>query len=227
MPASGHQASHRRANTARHQVPGTGAGHPSGMGTADSHDETPRLLHRVVGAVLVCAPQRRARDALVSSMREVPQVRRVTAVATYREAVSACAAAPVDTVVIALHGVAGDGVALAEAATTIRTLYEEGGQRGIVVLIGAAVPPARVLCALLQAGADVVLRWTPTATTVTGRQHQLLSAIAEGHSIPEIATTLGIGAGKVNGELARLYRTLGSHNRLQAISHAFRTQLLA
>ena len=54
-------------------------------------------------------------------------------------------------------------------------------------------------------------------TTLTRRQLEVLSLLAEGKSTQQIADELGLTPTTVRNYVANLLATLGAHNRLQAV----------
>ena len=57
----------------------------------------------------------------------------------------------------------------------------------------------------------------PTTPRLTTRQQQVLRLLAEGRSTKEIARILDLGIGTVKVHLSAAYRTLGAHNRVDAV----------
>lgn len=58
---------------------------------------------------------------------------------------------------------------------------------------------------------------TEPAVRVTAQQRAVLNHLANGRTYDEIADALGVAPGTVRTHIKRLYRTLGVHNRLEAV----------
>jgi DNA-binding CsgD family transcriptional regulator len=71
---------------------------------------------------------------------------------------------------------------------------------------------------------EVLARWAPTpppaVPELTVREHDILRSIALGHTIRQTARTLGIATKTVENTQSRLFRKLGAHNRLGALTIA-------
>jgi len=61
----------------------------------------------------------------------------------------------------------------------------------------------------------------PSAEQFSGRQRDVLCLLAEGCSTKAIARRLDLAVGTVKVHLAAIYRELGVHSRLEAVSRAF------
>lgn len=61
---------------------------------------------------------------------------------------------------------------------------------------------------------------------LTGREQQILSHIARGHTTRQTARALGVAAKTVENTQARLYRKLGTHNRGETLAVAYRLGLV-
>jgi len=72
--------------------------------------------------------------------------------------------------------------------------------------------------------ARALLKWAPSPDPampkLTAREFDILGCIARGHTIRQTARTLGIAAKTVENTQARLFRKLGVHNRMEALSAA-------
>lgn len=72
--------------------------------------------------------------------------------------------------------------------------------------------------------AEVLARWAPTPPSavpeLTVREHDILRSIAMGHTIRQTARALGIATKTVENTQSRLFRKLGAHNRLGALTIA-------
>lgn len=61
---------------------------------------------------------------------------------------------------------------------------------------------------------------------LTSREHDILGLLARGHTIRQAARTLGIAAKTVENTQARLYRKLGTRNRAETLTVAYRLGFL-
>ncbi len=70
----------------------------------------------------------------------------------------------------------------------------------------------------------------PNATgdvpALTAREREILHHIADGHTTRQTARALGIAAKTVENTPARLYRKLGTHNRIETLTVAYRLGLI-
>lgn len=128
--------------------------------------------------------------------------------------------------------------ATADPATVSRALF--AGADGFV---SKTSHPAAFLAALRKAGrGEVVLDDLPAswvgrisrgisgqseAALLTGRERQVLSIAAEGLTARQIGTRLGLRERTITTHLAHIYRKLGAAGRIEAISSAARSGLLA
>jgi DNA-binding NarL/FixJ family response regulator len=62
---------------------------------------------------------------------------------------------------------------------------------------------------------------------LTGRERDILSSIANGHTVRQTARSLGIATKTVENTQARLFRKLGTHNRSETLIAAYRLGLLS
>jgi LuxR family maltose regulon positive regulatory protein len=65
-----------------------------------------------------------------------------------------------------------------------------------------------------------------TPPRLTGRQRQVLSLIARGHTNKEIARLLGISQRTVKFHVADLFQRLGTSNRTETLARAFALRLV-
>ena len=72
---------------------------------------------------------------------------------------------------------------------------------------------------------DELSRQQP-AETLTNHERQILELLSEGNSSASIARTLGISAQTLRNHLHRINRKLGTHSRLDALTHAQRRGLI-
>jgi DNA-binding NarL/FixJ family response regulator len=61
--------------------------------------------------------------------------------------------------------------------------------------------------------------------TLTGREHEVLAALAEGASTPEIALELGISPATVQTHVKNILGKLGVHSKVEAVGAAWRNGL--
>mgnify|MGYP004656350951 CR=1 FL=1 len=62
--------------------------------------------------------------------------------------------------------------------------------------------------------------------TLSPRQREILEALADGLTNPDIAKALGISVAMVHEHTAFLFEKLGAANRAEAVAIAFRRHLL-
>jgi DNA-binding NarL/FixJ family response regulator len=181
-----------------------------------------------LGRVLVCAPHQPARARLVELVHAGRQAASVTATGSYRAAAGPAARGEVDTVLVALHGVALSRPVFADLAVVCSAGNRRFSPPTLVVLTHQA-PTSRTLEALLEVGAGGILTWPlgpAIGRVLTVRQHQLLNTLTSGDTDAAVAREFGITLGSVKTELRGLYRKLGAIGRADACAHAFRTGLL-
>jgi two-component system nitrate/nitrite response regulator NarL len=101
---------------------------------------------------------------------------------------------------------------LPELAEILRRVL--GGER--------AIAPALEQDAVLALGRFVrrAREGAEVAADLTGRERQVLELLADGQTMRQIATRLGISPRTVETHVAKLYRKLGARTRVQAVSRA-------
>ncbi len=119
-----------------------------------------------------------------------------------RDGILACLAA-------GAHGFVARTAEFAELARAIETV--RGG--GVHVPATLATPAEPVPASLVPAPAA-------SAPILTGRQQDVLRLLAEGRSTKDIARTLDLAVSTIKVHLAALYRTVGAHNRVEALCRA-------
>jgi DNA-binding NarL/FixJ family response regulator len=62
--------------------------------------------------------------------------------------------------------------------------------------------------------------------TITGRELEVLDLIAEGLTVKQVGSRLGLSSRTVESHLSKLYRKLGARNRVQALSRASALRLV-
>jgi two-component system nitrate/nitrite response regulator NarL len=85
-----------------------------------------------------------------------------------------------------------------------------------------------VLAAEVQTGLvdELRMRAQPQQLRLSERERQVLSLIAEGHSVPDIASRLIISASTVKTHVRNLFEKLEVHDRAAAVAEAMRKGLL-
>jgi PAS domain S-box-containing protein len=91
--------------------------------------------------------------------------------------------------------------------------------RDVVGVFGVATPSGRRREAAHAAEAELEPSLTP-------RQREVLTLLADGASTEEIATTLALSEETVRNHIRQLLRRLGVHSRLAAVAYARRHRLL-
>lgn len=101
---------------------------------------------------------------------------------------------------------------LRDLAETLRRVLD--GER--------AIAPALEQDAVLALGRFVrrAREGAEVAADLTGRERQVLELLADGQTMRQIATRLGISPRTVETHVAKLYRKLGARTRVQAVSRA-------
>jgi two-component system, NarL family, nitrate/nitrite response regulator NarL len=69
---------------------------------------------------------------------------------------------------------------------------------------------------------EIRLRATDNTPALTERERQILKAIAEGKSLPQIASELYLGVTTVKTHVQHLYEKLGVSDRAAAVAEAMR-----
>jgi DNA-binding NarL/FixJ family response regulator len=69
--------------------------------------------------------------------------------------------------------------------------------------------------------------FSDSAPELTTREQEILNHIADGRTTRQTARALGIAAKTVENTQARLYRKLGTHNRVETLTVAYRLGLIA
>lgn len=71
-----------------------------------------------------------------------------------------------------------------------------------------------------------IIRDDPPVPTLSPRQREILEALTDGRTNPDIAKALGISVAVVHEHMALLFQKLGAANRAEAVAIAFRRHLL-
>lgn len=92
-------------------------------------------------------------------------------------------------------------------------------------LCPALAAVAQGLLVMSWRSTEALLAWAPAApplpvTQLTTRESEILDSIACGHTIRQTARALGIASKTVENIQARLFRKLGAHNRMDALTIA-------
>jgi two-component system nitrate/nitrite response regulator NarL len=96
---------------------------------------------------------------------------------------------------------------------------EQIGDAVLACARGENVVPPEVASGLVS---EIRLRATDNAPALTERERQILKAIAEGKSLPEIAGELYLGVTTVKTHVQHLYEKLGVSDRAAAVAEAMR-----
>ncbi len=88
---------------------------------------------------------------------------------------------------------------------------------------GEAVLPADVAAGLVG---EIRMRAPTAGPTLTAREREILTLIAEGKSFPEIAEQLFLGVTTVKTHVQHLYEKLGVSDRAAAVAEAIRKRLI-
>lgn len=102
------------------------------------------------------------------------------------------------------------------------------GLRGLSGTIGRVLAGERVIAPALEQDAVLALgrfakrarEGSEVAAELTPRELQVLELLSEGHTMRQIATRLSISPRTVETHVGKLYRKLGVHTRVQAVSRA-------
>jgi two-component system, NarL family, nitrate/nitrite response regulator NarL len=88
---------------------------------------------------------------------------------------------------------------------------------------GDNVVPPEVAAGLVS---EIRLRSTNDAPALTERERQVLKSIADGKSLPQIASELYLGVTTVKTHVQHLYEKLGASDRAAAVAEAMRRGLI-
>ena len=107
-------------------------------------------------------------------------------------------------------------------------LPKESSRAEIVQAVVDCAQGRDVVATQLAAGlaTEIRLRAEPSGPTLSAREREVLSHIAEGASIPMIAKTLFLAPSTVKTHVQRLYEKLGVGDRAAAVAEAMRRGLL-
>ena len=116
--------------------------------------------------------------------------------------------------------------ALAEGA--VGFLSKEASPSAVCDAVVAAHRGETVLSKEVQGGIaeEIRMRAATGAVTLTAREREVLSLIAEGLSAPDIAHRLHLSPATVKGHLGSLYEKLGVSERAAAVAEAMRRGLI-
>jgi DNA-binding NarL/FixJ family response regulator len=180
-----------------------------------------------LGRVVLAAPHQPTREALARTLTASGGVEALRALGSYRGVAGYCARSRTDVVLLALHAVALGAALVGELAAVAAELACLARPPAVIVVV-ARPPKTGLVGSLARAGIAglVVWQYPSPEPGLTVRQHELLAAVAGGHSTAAIAARLGIGAESVKTELRWLYHKLGATGRATACARAFHTGLL-
>lgn len=107
-------------------------------------------------------------------------------------------------------------------------LTKESDRQEIVAAVASCARGEDVLPATLAVGlaGEIRQRTQGDATLLTERERQVIKLIAEGKSVPQIASTLFLAPTTVKTHVQRLYEKLGVSDRGAAVAEAMRRQLV-
>jgi two-component system nitrate/nitrite response regulator NarL len=205
--------------------------------------------------VLVADDHPLYREAVVRAVRSRAEFELVGQVGDGREALGAIRANPPDLAVVdvempslggveVVRAVARDGiptrVVLLSAHLESDTVYTAVAH-GVRAYLSKAWPAERICDALLavargevilpeevQAGLAAAIRSHahPDRPTLSPREHQVLTLIAEGMSAPAVGERLHVSPATVKTHLKTLYEKLGVSDRAAAVAEAMRRGLI-
>ncbi|GAB3146385.1 response regulator transcription factor [Micromonospora sonneratiae] len=133
--------------------------------------------------------------------------------------------------VIRRFGAKVPGCAVLALSTRRRPeVLREALRVGVRGFVGKDLPPAELarLVRTVATGELVVdpvaavAALTPSEGPLTGREREVLRAVAEGLPLKEIAGRLHLAHGTVRNHLSTILRKTGTRNRLEAVRHAQR-----
>jgi DNA-binding CsgD family transcriptional regulator len=110
-----------------------------------------------------------------------------------------------------------------EVSADYDVLFEDGSQLRTVFSALANVLPGQHLIVFAPAdelGVVSDTRRPSTPTPLSAREHEVLTLIADGRSLPEVAERLTISPATVRTHAANIYRKLGARNRPHAVALA-------
>jgi two-component system nitrate/nitrite response regulator NarL len=100
---------------------------------------------------------------------------------------------------------------------------EQIGDAVLACARGENVVPPEVASGLVS---EIRLRATDNAPALTERERQILKAIAQGKSLPQIAGELFLGVTTVKTHVQHLYEKLGVSDRAAAVAEAMRRSVI-
>jgi DNA-binding NarL/FixJ family response regulator len=181
------------------------------FGQAGSLDEAKARLAETSTNLLIIdleMPGMQGSESLEPLRAENPEVKMAVLTATEdRSVILGCLAAGVHGYILKLD-------ATDELLTAIRTIMDGG------VYVPAAL--SRVIRSAGSTTPPTISRPRPPVTvpTLTARQQDVMTLLAEGLSTKMIARRLSLGVGTVKVHLAALYRALDVHTRMEAVVKA-------
>lgn len=115
-----------------------------------------------------------------------------------------------------------DGITRALKAGAIGAIMKGCDFRELATAIRAVAAGHRYLSEEVQR----IIRDNPPVTALSPRQREILEALADGRTNPDIAKALGISVAMVHEHMTFLFEKLGAANRTEAVAIAFRRHLL-
>lgn len=183
--------------------------------------------------------RRLVRDTLCAYLAARPEFDVVGQTADIDALHTLCALRQPDTVLVDAERLAVETVSElsrlrgAFPAVQLVVMYTEVAPQALVAAAQAEitelVPGSRGLTGLLRAlrpGTGTAHRVAPNGLALTDRELEIVALLGTGHSVPEIATLLDIGAHTVENHKRRIYVKLGVGNQIHAVSRATSLGLL-
>lgn len=96
----------------------------------------------------------------------------------------------------------------------------------VVAVRAAAVGEIVVSPTMLRKMLPLLRRSTPTPTLMTEREHEILVAMADGHSNREIAEQLRLSVNTIRNNVQDILTKLDTHSKLEAVAEAVRRGII-
>ncbi len=206
----------------------------------------------VLRTVLVVDDHRTVAELLALALRGNPLLSRVESALSAEEALTRLASTPADVVVMDYRLGDADGVATtrqirqrwpgtvvvmltayptralmadAAAAGASALLPKDGALSDLIEVLWTATPDRfTVPPALLRVLVDQESK--PHVSPLTGREHDVLGALAQGHDIGAVSRLLGISVHTGRSHVKSILAKLEAHTQLEAVAVAHRHGLL-
>jgi two-component system, NarL family, nitrate/nitrite response regulator NarL len=184
------------------------------------------------GQIDVLAEAENGRDAL----REIEQLRPDVAVLDYKlpdldglQVTHAIVRDELPTRVLMLSAFTESGIVYKALQTgVVGYLPKEARREQIADAVLSCARGDHVVPPVVAAGlvSEIRLRATNDAPALTERERQVLKAISDGKSLPQIASELYLGVTTVKTHVQHLYEKLGVSDRAAAVAEAMRRGLI-